>query len=257
MTSNTDDKPGNGSPPPIDPKNIPEHLHPKSQTGGGQKLSALRDQLEKAKAAAKQAQAEAEAQDAELPAMTVASTLGEIVWLMSQSPTHKHFAISDLEWMIMPPVLLRQFKIFRSESGQPIGLALWAYLSKESEEKLEAGSTRLRPDEWNATGKLQKIMSGQADDPLTSEAGLAADRKEKAAQTSPAPGGEGQGETQQSVRPEERAEAGVSKDGTRLWLVDLIAPFGGQEEMLKDLSNTLHKDVDIRFVRKFGRNNAS
>ena len=123
MTAASGGKPTNGTPETtdtrkidpqdIDPNDIPENLYPKSQTGGGAKLSELRDQLEKAKEVAKKAQEEAEAQEAALPAMTVASTLGEIVWLMSQSPTHKHFAISDLEWMIMPPILLRQFKIFR------------------------------------------------------------------------------------------------------------------------------------------------
>jgi len=29
---------------------------------------------------------------------TVASVLGEITWLMSRSPVHKQFFISDLEW---------------------------------------------------------------------------------------------------------------------------------------------------------------
>ena len=31
-------------------------------------------------------------------AKTMSAVLGEIVWLMSQSPMHKQFFISDLEW---------------------------------------------------------------------------------------------------------------------------------------------------------------
>jgi len=85
--------------------------------------------------------------------MTVARMLGEIVWIMTQSPGHKHFALSDLEWMVMPALLLEQYRIFRN-GDQPLGVALWAYLSPEAEEKLKSGSGRLRPDEWAVGMKL-------------------------------------------------------------------------------------------------------
>jgi len=66
---------------------------------------------------------------------------------MSQSPAHKHFSLADLEWMVMPPLALGQYRIFRN-GEQPLGVALWAYLSEESEKRLEAGATRLMPQEW-------------------------------------------------------------------------------------------------------------
>ena len=95
---------------------------------------------------------------------------------MSQSATHKHFTMADLEWMIMPPVLLKQFKIYRAD-GKPVGLALWAYLNEESEkrlaENLKSGTpVRLRPDEWKSgdrawlielivlgTGEARKVIT--------------------------------------------------------------------------------------------------
>ncbi|MEM8686297.1 MAG: toxin-activating lysine-acyltransferase, partial [Pseudomonadota bacterium] len=43
---------------------------------------------------------------------TVAGVLGEITWLLTQSPAHKGFFISDIEWMIMVPVMLQQFRLF-------------------------------------------------------------------------------------------------------------------------------------------------
>src|SRR5436190_902353 len=46
------------------------------------------------------------------PAKTVAQVLGEITWLMTQSPRHKAIALGDLEWLVMPAILLRQFRIF-------------------------------------------------------------------------------------------------------------------------------------------------
>lgn len=84
---------------------------------------------------------------------SMGNMLGEIVWLMTQSQGHKHFALSDLEWMVMPALLLEQYRIFRNGT-QPLGVALWAYLPPEAEEKLKSGSGRLRPDEWALDMKL-------------------------------------------------------------------------------------------------------
>jgi cytolysin-activating lysine-acyltransferase len=77
---------------------------------------------------------------------TFATVIGEITWLLTQSPLHKHLAISDLEWMLMPPVLLNQFKIYHNED-QPVGVALWGYLSPEAEQRLKAAS-RIAPQDW-------------------------------------------------------------------------------------------------------------
>ncbi len=108
-------------------------------------------------------------------ARTVSSVLGEITWLLTQSPLHKgNFFIGDLEWMVMPAILLEQFRIFYHDSdGRPVGVALWARVNEEVEQRLEAGGARMAPNDW--------------------------------------------------------------RSGDQLWVVELIAPFGGQDEMLKDL----------------------
>ncbi len=80
---------------------------------------------------------------------TVSHMFGEIVWLMSQSPLHKHFALADLEWMVMPPLMLQQYRLFH-DNGRPVGAALWAFLSEEAEAKLSLSPVRLRPDEWKS-----------------------------------------------------------------------------------------------------------
>ena len=80
---------------------------------------------------------------------TVSHMLGEIVWLMTQSPVHKHFALADLEWMVMPPILLGQYRLFH-DKGRPVGAALWAFLSEEAEGKMSLIPPRLRPDEWKS-----------------------------------------------------------------------------------------------------------
>ncbi len=92
------------------------------------------------------------------PKPTVSHMLGELTWLMSQSPTHKHFTIGDLEWLVMPAVLLEQFRVFHGDK-HPLGFALWAHLSEDAEKKLNdavmAGQgARLRPDEWKSGDRL-------------------------------------------------------------------------------------------------------
>lgn len=77
---------------------------------------------------------------------SIATVMGEIVWLLTQSPAHRYLTLGDLEWMLMPPVLLGQYKIFRNED-QVVGAALWAYLNEEAEERLKATS-RLAPQDW-------------------------------------------------------------------------------------------------------------
>ena len=43
---------------------------------------------------------------------TIAGVFGEMVWLLSRRPKYRELKLSDLEWLIMPPLLLRQFKLF-------------------------------------------------------------------------------------------------------------------------------------------------
>lgn len=108
---------------------------------------------------------------APVSAPTVSHVLGEICWLMSQSAYHKHFSLGDLEWMVMPAVLAEQFRIFRSEQGPPLGVALWAYLSPDIESRfvaqVESGAgARLKPDDWKSGDRLWlvEVIAPQASD---------------------------------------------------------------------------------------------
>jgi cytolysin-activating lysine-acyltransferase len=109
---------------------------------------------------------------------TVAEALGQIVWLLSQSPTHRELKIKDIEWSLMPPILHEQFRIFRfgplpglenvdpqtfkaaglglDKAGLeqlPLGLAIWAKLSEAAEAKLETGE-RLTHEEWRSGDRV-------------------------------------------------------------------------------------------------------
>lgn len=115
---------------------------------------------------------------------TVAQMLGEITWLMTQSPIHKQLFIGDLEWFAMPAILVEQFRIFYGPNS-PAAVALWAMVSEDTEERLKAGANKLRADEWQG--------------------------------------------------------------GDRPWLIELIAPFGAQDEILADLSNTVFAGKPFSF----------
>jgi cytolysin-activating lysine-acyltransferase len=89
-------------------------------------------------------------------AKTVAQVLGEIIWLMTQSPRHKAIPLSDLEWMVMPAVLLRQFRIFY-KGEQPVGVALWALADELVAKRIDAGDRRLSAVEWKSGSSMRIV----------------------------------------------------------------------------------------------------
>ena len=114
-------------------------------------------------------------------AKTMIQVLGEIVWLMSQSPLHKQMFIADLEWLVMAPALLQQFRLYydsgdANNAPKPIGVVFWAEVDGEVAGRLSQGVGRLRPQDW-------------------------------------------------------KSGAAVPEDQRQLWVVEVIAPFGGAEEM--------------------------
>lgn len=145
--------------------------------------------------AAKKVQAAAKAKQTPGAVPTLAHTLGEMVWLMSQSPLHKHLKIADLEWLLMPAILLNQFRLFHA-GEQVVGLALWAYLTPaQAEEMGKAG--KLAPEHWrHGTDVLQLVKDQQAG--------------------------------KQVAPPEPELRDGE----VELWLVDFILPFATPENKL-------------------------
>ncbi|WP_417484089.1 toxin-activating lysine-acyltransferase [Maricaulis salignorans] len=122
----------------------------------------------------------------EEPKKTVSQVLGEITWLLTQSPIHKQLFIGDLEWFVMPPVLLEQFRIFNGPQ-HPVAFALWARVSEDTENRLVSGGYKLRPDEW--------------------------------------------------------------RGGDRAWIIEVVAPFGGHEEVLADMAKFIFSSEPFKYHR--------
>ena len=84
---------------------------------------------------------------------TLSNVLGEIVWLMTRSVNHRYFFVTDLEWMVLQPVSLGQFRVFHGDEF-PVGVFFWAYVNEDVEKRLSEGIVRLSPDEWKSGDRL-------------------------------------------------------------------------------------------------------
>lgn len=89
-----------------------------------------------------------------VPSFDHIGVLGHVGWLLSQSKDHRDGFIADLEWRVMPPVALGQFKIWtrRTPAGgaQPVAYASWAFVSDRVAAKLKDGRGRLAPADWKS-----------------------------------------------------------------------------------------------------------
>ncbi|WBL80141.1 toxin-activating lysine-acyltransferase [Bradyrhizobium xenonodulans] len=75
---------------------------------------------------------------------------------MTQSSRHKAIPLGDLEWLVVPAILLRQFRIFY-KGEQPVGVAFWALVDEIVAKRIDAGGVRLTPAEWKS-GTSRKIV---------------------------------------------------------------------------------------------------
>jgi cytolysin-activating lysine-acyltransferase len=84
---------------------------------------------------------------------SIEGVLGSVSWIMTRSPFHKHLFITDLEWLVIPPIMLRQMRLFRNEK-MPLAYISWAYLSEEAEKRFLSGAAKLAPKDWKSGNRL-------------------------------------------------------------------------------------------------------
>jgi cytolysin-activating lysine-acyltransferase len=92
------------------------------------------------------------------PDTGMASILGDVSFLMLHSQAHRHLFISDMEWLVIPALRLKQMRVFR-DAKKPVAYISWAALTEETEARLLSGNTRLAPREWNAGKRIWIIDS--------------------------------------------------------------------------------------------------
>ncbi|MGO8918688.1 MAG: toxin-activating lysine-acyltransferase [Stellaceae bacterium] len=87
------------------------------------------------------------------PAVTVDAIVGQVVLLMMAMPAYRHVFLTDLEWMVLPPILLNQYRFFRAEN-RTVAFAAWACLSEAAEARLQEPNPRLAPADWKSGDRL-------------------------------------------------------------------------------------------------------
>ena len=87
--------------------------------------------------------------------------------MLMRLPQYKHYALADLEWLVVPALLTGQFSLATAQSKTkglmaPVGLVLWASVSEEVDKRLGAAPgqpIKLQPREWKSGNILWVIMA--------------------------------------------------------------------------------------------------
>lgn len=90
------------------------------------------------------------------PPLDKVQALGHALWLMTQSPAHRHMFVADMEWLLIAPVSLGQFRLWR-QGNQPVGFVTWAFVSDEVDARLRRNEVKLRPQDWKSGDKAWVI----------------------------------------------------------------------------------------------------
>lgn len=98
--------------------------------------------------------------------------LGPVTWLMMQQSASRHTLVSELEWRVLPALMLDQAKLYLKDEA-PIAFVSWARLSDAAAQRYKAAPHQLTMTDWTS--------------------------------------------------------------GDQIWLIDVLTPFGGAQDILKDL----------------------
>ncbi|KAB2966556.1 toxin-activating lysine-acyltransferase [Zoogloea sp.] len=140
---------------------------PKNKTGHAQELSHLMEM----------AQEQAKLMLRKLP------MLGPMTWLMLQRGGTRNILLSDLEWRLLPALVLDQVRLHMREEA-PIAFITWAKLSPAAAERYREPPHRLAASDW--------------------------------------------------------------KSGEDIWIVDVVAPFGGATEAIQELKEKVFPGKVLR-----------
>ncbi len=102
--------------------------------------------------------------------LVISATFARIVSVLMRSQQHRHMSLADLEWLVMPPLLLGQFAVLEGKVEGvpypvPAAVAFWAKVSHEVDRRLEANidaPMSLRPEEWRSGDILWLIEAAGA-----------------------------------------------------------------------------------------------
>ncbi|MFJ4292113.1 toxin-activating lysine-acyltransferase [Cupriavidus sp. NPDC089707] len=79
--------------------------------------------------------------------------LGPVSWLMMNNPSTRHAFLADLEWRVMPPLVLEQAKLYM-KGEMPTAFVTWAYLSDAVVERYSKPPAHLAPGDWKSGDRV-------------------------------------------------------------------------------------------------------
>ncbi|KZD21172.1 toxin-activating lysine-acyltransferase [Tardiphaga robiniae] len=82
----------------------------------------------------------------------------QVVGVLMHSPHYSRYTLSDLEWLVIPPLLAGQFRIGEAKADKnqrtvmPVAVALWASVSSEVDKRLMESEEvlQMKPEEWKS-----------------------------------------------------------------------------------------------------------
>ncbi|TAN82313.1 MAG: toxin-activating lysine-acyltransferase [Gallionella sp.] len=82
--------------------------------------------------------------------------LGPALWLYARDPMKKFTFIADLDWAILPAVILDQCRLY-TRSDIPFAFFTWARVNDAIDQRLRSGVPRIAPHEWQSGPHLWLI----------------------------------------------------------------------------------------------------
>lgn len=91
---------------------------------------------------------------------STAYILGNIVWLMMNSPTHREMPLLMMPTQIFPAISNRQYVLGMKENGSPLFYMAWAYFTAEDEAQyIQQTNMALTMDNWNQGDRLWLLFA--------------------------------------------------------------------------------------------------
>lgn len=106
--------------------------------------------------------------------------LEAILSILSTSPIHKKYTIEDINRLVIPPLKLNQYRMYK-EDGSPKFYLSWAFLSPEVNQKYVTENYQLQEDDWNSGDICWLINIVSSDNNNTIKYLLELDRERKKA----------------------------------------------------------------------------
>jgi cytolysin-activating lysine-acyltransferase len=75
--------------------------------------------------------------------------LGPAVWLFSRDPYRRFTFFADIDWRLMPPLVVDQCRLY-SKEGLPWAFVTWAFVSDAVDQRFSGQTPVIAPTEWKS-----------------------------------------------------------------------------------------------------------